>query len=583
MKFCEHCGAPRKEGAKFCTACGHPFPTQEAAAPAVIPETVKTPEPVNPPEPAKVQEPVKAPEPEKAPAQPKKKRTGLIIGIIGCLLALAAGVFLALHFFGDKPDDKDDHKATTTTSGVEKVHAKKAKSNLLVFNGDYILVYRFKWTNNGDEPAMAADEVEITAHQDGEKLEKYLLSDDNSFYETVKPGETAEIAVGFLLYWPDEEVEVTVSSAGPGKSAVWLEEEIDPDDIPFVEETPAVPAATTTTAPADTPATPATTAPTATTTPATVPTVPTTVVPGEEGFTIDMIDTDEFREFLLTRGGNEDYTTSREAYVVMKNLYGVDAAESLEKGTSYLSSWYLEETDYINEEIDPEHRYRHFNYWAEITTPVADSIYIIASVEGVALFAPDGTLAAICKYDNRPIYYAENSDYPDYSFYLTFDAYNEMLYYCAWDESTGLNVSYIADGEEYTTAMDFCPVDMDDITFVWWDEDFVPAETGDYIENYIGSWYAGNQADLVELELWKVDEVHWIHLNFTLPDGSTLYGTTPITVYADGWAEWRFESEDGIFAGAFNYLADRIYMTVYYEEYSTDTTIIFESLSMSKW
>lgn len=80
-KFCAHCGKPLHEGAKFCAGCGCAVP--EAAVPQ--PEQVPVQVPV-------VQPPVEQPAPV-APA-PKKKKTGLIVGVLLAVVALIVAAVL---------------------------------------------------------------------------------------------------------------------------------------------------------------------------------------------------------------------------------------------------------------------------------------------------------------------------------------------------------------------------------------------------------------------------------------------------------------------------------------------------------
>ena len=111
MKYCTNCGAPSPDESRFCTSCGQAFPAPAEAPEAAPAPEAATAEPAAPEAAVPAAEPAEAPEvpeaaetpeaPEAAevpeipaPEAPKKKKTGLIVGlsvaalcVIGILVA----------------------------------------------------------------------------------------------------------------------------------------------------------------------------------------------------------------------------------------------------------------------------------------------------------------------------------------------------------------------------------------------------------------------------------------------------------------------------------------------------------------
>lgn len=86
MKFCIHCGAPLKEGIKFCTSCGSAVALQQAEQPA----------PKEPVAPAPVQQP--APKTAKAPRKPTSLMKKHPARSAVCIV-LAVVILMAVYLF----------------------------------------------------------------------------------------------------------------------------------------------------------------------------------------------------------------------------------------------------------------------------------------------------------------------------------------------------------------------------------------------------------------------------------------------------------------------------------------------------
>ena len=97
MLFCEECGAPLKEGANFCAACG--AKTKPKPAPAPMPDEQQYPAQPQPVQPQPVQQPTEN--------KKKKMSAGLkaILIIIPAVIVLAVGGFGVYNLFFNKPDD----------------------------------------------------------------------------------------------------------------------------------------------------------------------------------------------------------------------------------------------------------------------------------------------------------------------------------------------------------------------------------------------------------------------------------------------------------------------------------------------
>ena len=80
---CPSCGKELKEGAKFCQYCGNKIQAQTV--------------PPSPP-PQQYQQPP-TPQPAPAPMQPKKSKTGLIIGIVAVVVVVVVLLVVMLMFF----------------------------------------------------------------------------------------------------------------------------------------------------------------------------------------------------------------------------------------------------------------------------------------------------------------------------------------------------------------------------------------------------------------------------------------------------------------------------------------------------
>lgn len=90
MKFCTKCGKQHKDSDMFCTGCGNPFAAPAPEQPQQVPAPVYQP---YPPEHAQTQPPQQYP-----PSAPKKKKTGLIIGLSAAAVAGLA-VIIGLIIF----------------------------------------------------------------------------------------------------------------------------------------------------------------------------------------------------------------------------------------------------------------------------------------------------------------------------------------------------------------------------------------------------------------------------------------------------------------------------------------------------
>lgn len=114
-KYCKACGAQVPNDARFCQNCGgSEFNVINDEIPVVAPTVAPTSAPAPAPAPVQNQnwqQPVQpAPSPawqQPAPVQPKKKKTGLIIGIIVAVVAFILGFVLVIGLFADDSGSSD--------------------------------------------------------------------------------------------------------------------------------------------------------------------------------------------------------------------------------------------------------------------------------------------------------------------------------------------------------------------------------------------------------------------------------------------------------------------------------------------
>ncbi len=210
---CSQCGSPIVEGSRFCQKCG--APVQELPnAPAQAPQTAPSPQPLNfqqpqqPPYQPYAQQPY-AQQPYGAPPYPgafppKKKKTGLIIGIIAGAVVLI-GAALALYLF-----------VFSGTSVTGQWYCEE-RGRVLVFSGeDTVTGYSLTGTVDGKyEYDKSKSEGTVTANGTAlsfkvEKNELVLTdeqNDDESTFLKTDKGDTEELVLSALQgLWSSEEI-----------------------------------------------------------------------------------------------------------------------------------------------------------------------------------------------------------------------------------------------------------------------------------------------------------------------------------------------------------------------------------------
>ncbi len=125
--FCPNCGTNNNEGVKFCSGCGAPMGTNNAAP--VEPAPVYA--PVEPQAP--VYAPVEPVAPAPAPQKPKKN-TGLIVGIIVGVLVIIGAVIAIL--FATGTFDTDSKKEETKTEETDNKKQDKEENKEEAPKGD---------------------------------------------------------------------------------------------------------------------------------------------------------------------------------------------------------------------------------------------------------------------------------------------------------------------------------------------------------------------------------------------------------------------------------------------------------------
>lgn len=160
--FCRKCGAQNQDGVNFCRACGNPLNAASVASAPVTP----------------------------APKKPKKKNTGLIVGIIaGILVVVAAvvGILFATGVFGGNDSEKEEDVKTEETvkdKNKDKDEQDQVNQNTIgateitiglsgPFTGDYNLYGQS--VSYGAQ--LAVDEINQAGGINGIKLR--LISEDD--------------------------------------------------------------------------------------------------------------------------------------------------------------------------------------------------------------------------------------------------------------------------------------------------------------------------------------------------------------------------------------------------------------------
>ena len=85
------------------------------------------------------------------------------------------------------------------------------------YKGDPIVIVKYKFTNNDDDPACFSWSLECNVFQDGIGLNTCYLSDDSAHYSSdnqlkeIKKGATLDVEVAYELNDTTTEIEVEVS------------------------------------------------------------------------------------------------------------------------------------------------------------------------------------------------------------------------------------------------------------------------------------------------------------------------------------------------------------------------------------
>lgn len=202
MKYCTNCCAPSPDESRFCTNCGHPFPLvpEEASAAAQAPEAAGA-EPAAPEAPAPEAAEIPgaalpgAPEGTGAPEAPKKKQTGLIVGLSVAALCVVGILVAAVMLLAGTPKRAVVRGYDKTAKALQEIlgsteDLEKAAKRLCEFQSQRVL-------------DLAAD---ITFVSDGAALS---LSECMS-YDGVK--KTAAMSGAFTVSADGEELSIDLSA-----------------------------------------------------------------------------------------------------------------------------------------------------------------------------------------------------------------------------------------------------------------------------------------------------------------------------------------------------------------------------------
>lgn len=151
--FCSHCGNPNPENAAYCTKCGSPLKGQQKGEAAQVPDQASLEAQVQafPPPDQSTAYPTQVPYPQPYPAYGypqyppgKKKKTGLIIGIITAALLIAALALTLILLLGKGKDKSRNRKEGSSqiqsTTGTTVLHRGDRQDTNI--SGNWVVVDR---------------------------------------------------------------------------------------------------------------------------------------------------------------------------------------------------------------------------------------------------------------------------------------------------------------------------------------------------------------------------------------------------------------------------------------------------------
>lgn len=118
--FCPNCGNNVPDGVAFCNICGTAFNAPQNAAPQAAPPQYAA--PVMPPQYAAPVMP-----PQAMPQPPKKKKTGLIIGIVVAVIVIIVGALAISGVFSPKTEEEQIQEISEETA--KKIERGKIDGN----------------------------------------------------------------------------------------------------------------------------------------------------------------------------------------------------------------------------------------------------------------------------------------------------------------------------------------------------------------------------------------------------------------------------------------------------------------------
>ncbi len=218
--YCSRCGFQNEPGNAFCSKCGTPLeqlaPPQAPPQEAVPPQDYVPPQGYAPP-PGYMPQGAAPPDARYAPLPPKKKRTGLVIGLIAGGVALV-GALAAVYFLVLAAPKLDGTWVCEDRGWVLQIKGQ----SLTEYSPSGTDTARYSFENGKGEAALRDGGVSFTVTGDRMSLTDEVTGDRYLFTRDDSDTDIEEVVIsGFAGLWSSEELGEVLEFAGGGRLNVY--------------------------------------------------------------------------------------------------------------------------------------------------------------------------------------------------------------------------------------------------------------------------------------------------------------------------------------------------------------------------